>query len=153
MENKSIERKNINRGYKQLRVWQDAIELYVITTEIFSKLPYNQSRVIANSIDAAHSISRNISEGYCRKSIKEYLNFLNYSLGSCGELYSSYHACAAAKQISETDFEKFDELHYKLENQLLKLIESLQKKQNQGDWNDSFASEPSFQYSNIPSKE
>ena len=152
MENKNLERKNINRGFKQLRVWQDAIQLYVMTTEIFSKLPYSQSKVATNAMDAAHSISRNISEGYCRRSIKEYLNFLNYSLASCGELYSSYYACHAAKLISETDFEKFDGLHYKLENQLLRLIESLQKKQNQNDWNDSFASEPPFQYSNIPSE-
>ena len=37
------------------------------------------------------------------------------------------------------DFQKLDELHYKLENQLLKLIESLQNKRNDRDWNDSFA--------------
>jgi len=69
-------RKNINRGFKKLRVWQDAISLYVLACKIFSKFPFEFKKVAANSIGAAHSISRNISEGYCRRSLKEYLNHL-----------------------------------------------------------------------------
>lgn len=133
-----IERKNINRGYKKLRVWQDAIELYILAAKIFPKLHYSQLKVASNSIDAAHSISRNIVEGYCRRSIKEYLNFLNYSLGSCGEFHTCYFSCFKANQISENDFEDLDAFHFKVENQLLKLIESLQKKQVIGGWEDSF---------------
>jgi len=72
-----MDRKNINRGFKKLRVWQDAISLYVLAYKIFSKFPFEIKKVAANSIDAAHSISRNISEGYCRRSLKEYLNHLN----------------------------------------------------------------------------
>ena len=145
-----VERKNINRGYKKLRTWQDAIELYVLASKLFSKLHYSQLKVASNSIDAAHSISRNIAEGYCRRSIKEYLNYLNYSLGSCGELHSCYFSCFKANQISENDFEELDKLHFKVENQLLKLIESLQKKIKVGGWEDNFADSPSFQSSNIP---
>ncbi|MBI4929863.1 MAG: four helix bundle protein [Bacteroidetes bacterium] len=133
------ERKNINRGYKKLEVWQDAIELYVVVCKIFSKLPYDLMKVKSNSIDASHSISRNISEGYCRKGLTEYLNFLNYSLGSCGELHTCYYACYKATQISEIEFEELDMLHYKVENKLIRLIESLQKKKKDGDWDDSFA--------------
>jgi hypothetical protein len=69
-----MSRKNINRGFKKLRVWQDAISFYVLAYKIFSKFPFELKKVAANSIDAAHSISRNISEGYCRRSLKEYLN-------------------------------------------------------------------------------
>jgi hypothetical protein len=68
------ERKNINRGFKKLRVWNDAIGLYVLACETLLKLPYQIGKVTANSIDAAHSISRNVAEGYCRRSLKEYLN-------------------------------------------------------------------------------
>lgn len=145
-----MERKNINRGYKKLTVWIDAVELYVMVTEMFSKLPHHHMKVVSNSIDAAHSVSRNISEGYCRRGLKEYLNFLNYSLGSCGEIHSCYFACHKSGQISEADFERLDSLHYKVENALLKLIESLQKKMKDGDWQDSFVNAPTFQQSNIP---
>ena len=55
-----MERKNINRGFKKLRVWQDAISLYILACKIFDSFPFELKKVAANSIDAAHSISRNI---------------------------------------------------------------------------------------------
>ena len=133
-----MERRNINRGVKQLRVWQDAIALYVLACEIFRKFPFELKKIASNAIDASHSISRNIAEGYCRRSIKEYLNHLNISLGSCGELHSCCCSFLAANQITPDDFEKLETLHYKVENELLQLIKSLQKKQAEGKWEDSF---------------
>jgi len=59
-----MDRWNVNRGFKDLRVWQDAIELYVISSKVFMGFPYELRRVSANIIDSAHSISRNIAEGY-----------------------------------------------------------------------------------------
>ena len=82
-----MDRKNINRGFKKLRVWQDAVSLYVLACNILANFPFEFKKLAANSIDAAHSISRNISEGYCRRSLKEYLNHLNIALGSCGEFH------------------------------------------------------------------
>ena len=133
-----MDRKNINRGFKRLRIWQDSISLYVMACKIFSTFPFELKKVAANSIDAVHSVSRNISEGYCRRSLKEYLNHLNIALGSCGEFHSCYESFKQASQITEEEFEKLDQLHYKVENGLLKLMESLQKKQRVGDWEDTF---------------
>ena len=133
-----MDRKNINRGFKKLRVWQDAISLYVLAYKIFSKFSFEIKKVAANSIDAAHSISRNISEGYCRRSLKEYLNHLNIALGSCGEFHSCYESFKQANQITDDENEQLDQLHYKVENALLKLTESLQKKQKDQNWEDNF---------------
>jgi four helix bundle protein len=133
-----MDRKNINRGFKKLRVWQDAISLYVLAYKILSNFPFELKKVAANSIDAAHSISRNISEGYCRRSLKEYLNHLNIALGSCGEFHSCYESFKQAHQITDAEYEQLDQLHYKVENALLKLIESLQKKQKDQNWKDNF---------------
>ena len=74
------ERKNINRGFKRLNVWKDSVLLYILACKVFAKFPFELKKISANSIDAAHSISRNISEGYCRRSLKEYLNHLNIAL-------------------------------------------------------------------------
>lgn len=134
----NTERKNVNRGFKRLNVWKDSVSLYVLANKIFVKFPFELKKIAANSIDAAHSISRNISEGYCRRSLKEYLNHLNIALGSCGEFHSCYESCMQADQISKEEYEELDELHYKVENQLLKLIESLQRKQKGGQWQDTF---------------
>ncbi len=133
-----MDRKNINRGFKKLRVWQDAISLYVLAYKMFSNFSFELKKVAANSIDAAHSISRNISEGYCRRSLKEYLNHLNIALGSCGEFHSCYESFKQANQITDDEYEQLDQLHYKVENALLKLIVSLQKKQKNQNWQDSF---------------
>jgi len=138
MEGSSDRNKNINRGFKRLRVWQDAVSLYILASKIFSKFPFELKRVAANSIDAAHSISRNIAEGYCRRSLREYLNFLNIALGSCGEFHSSYDSCHRAGQIEKDEFEEIEQLHYKVENELLRLIASLQKKAKKGDWDVDF---------------
>ena len=135
-----MERKNINRGFKKLRVWQDSVFLYIMACKIFSAFPFELKKVSANSIDAAHSISRNMSEGYCRRSLKEYLNNLNIALGSCGEFHSCYESFKQADQITKEEYEKLDQIHYKVENGLLKLIESLQKKQRIGNWEDTFQS-------------
>ena len=124
-----MERKNKNRGFKGLRVWQDAVSLYILACKILSKFPFELKRVAANAIDAAHSISPNIAEGYCRRGIKEYLNFLNIALGSCGEFHSCYVSFREANQITEEDYEQLDVLHYKVENELLSLVESIKKKQ------------------------
>jgi four helix bundle protein len=131
-------RKNINRGFKKLRVWQNSISLYVLAYKIFSKFPFELKKIASNSIDAAHSISRNISEGYCRRSLKEYLNHLNIALGSCGEFHSCCVSFKQANQITDDEYEQLDQLHYKVENALLKLIESLQKKQKDQTWEDNF---------------
>ncbi|MGH7793769.1 MAG: four helix bundle protein [Candidatus Binatia bacterium] len=89
--------KNKNRGYQQLRVWQDAVEFYRLTSHEFRKWPYELKRVASQAIAASDSIHRNIAEGYCRKSIREYLNFLNIALGSLGESVSGLHAYRNAK--------------------------------------------------------
>jgi len=128
--------KNKNRGYQQLRVWQDTIEFYRLTSHLFRKLPYELKRVGSQAIAASDSVHRNIAEGYCRRSIREYLNFLNIALGSLGESVSGLHAYRTAGQISDEDFSALDLLAYKLENGLLKLVESLERKKLDGDWID-----------------
>jgi len=129
-------RKNKNRGYQKLTVWSDAIEYYAIAQEVFREFPYELKRVAAQAIASSDSIHRNIAEGYCRRSIHEYLNFLNIALASLGESISGLCAYREAKQISEEDFEKLDSLGYKIENGLLRLVESLERKRERGDWID-----------------
>ncbi len=129
--------RNKNRGYQQLRVWHDAIDLYVMNCRVFRGFPFELKKVASQAISSADSIHRNIAEGYCRRSIREYLNFLNFSLGSLGETVSGLHAYRKAEQISEADFQTMNALSFKLENGLLKLVESLERKAEAGDWIDS----------------
>ena len=131
-----ISYRNKNRGYQQLRVWQDAIEFYVACCQVFRSFPYELKRVASQGIASADTVHRNIAEGYCRRGIREYLQSLNYALGSLGESVSGLIACRRAEQIAEKDFDPLNALAFKLENGLLKLVESLERKEISGDWVD-----------------
>lgn len=96
-----------------------------------------RKRIAGQAIASADSVHRNIAEGYCRRSINEYLNFLNIAFGSLGESVSGLHAYRKAEHLGEEAFEKLDSLAYKLEKGLLKLVESLEQKREQGDWIDT----------------
>jgi len=132
------DRRNINKGFKKLRIWQDVISLNVLTYEILKNTTFELKRTISNAIDLYHSVSRNIAEGYPRRSIKKNLNFLSIGLASCGDFHSSYYSFFKANQIPENNFEELDKFHYKVGNQLIKLIKSLQHKKDNGDWKDTF---------------
>lgn len=133
-----MERRNLNRGYLKLTVWQDAIQYYAQTASVFREWPYEMKRIAGQQIACADSIHRNIAEGYCRRSLKEYLQFLNIALSSAGESVSGLHAYHNAKQMSNKAFEPLDAEAYKIENGLKRLIESLQRKKREGTWQDEF---------------
>src|SRR5437867_416077 len=129
--------RNKNRGYQQLRVWQGAIDYYVANSQVFRAFPYELKRAASQAIASADSIHRNIAEVYCRRSIKEYINFLYTALASLGESVSGLFAYRKAAQITDADFQSLNSLAFKLENGLLKLVESLEQKKADGDWIDS----------------
>ena len=131
-------RKNMNRGYMQLHVWQDAMEYYRDTCRVFRSFPYELKRVASQQISSVDSIHRNIAEGYGRRSLKEYLQFLNIAMASAAESVSGLHVYHAAGQIDEPAFNALDSLAFKIENGMKKLIESLQQKQQDGSWEDHF---------------
>jgi len=60
-----------------------------------------------------------------------------------GENVSGLEAYRRAGQISGDDFEVLNKLAYKLENGLLKLVESLERKEITGDWIDRLIVEES----------
>lgn len=126
------------RGYKKLRVWQDAKVLFVLTWKVLKKLPYEIARLKSQQFASIDSVHRNIAEGYCRRSLKEYIQHLNIALGSLGESASSLDVYSQAGILSEEAADEMDALAWKLENGLKKLVESLQGKQSSKEWSDTF---------------
>jgi four helix bundle protein len=129
--------RNKNRGYQQLRVWQDAIDLYVLNWRVFKRFPFELKRVASQAISSSDSVHRNTAEGYCRRSLREYLQALNIALGSLDESVSGFQACQKAEQIIHEEFNALNDLSFKLGNGLLRLVESLEHKQETCDWIDS----------------
>jgi hypothetical protein len=59
----AMARKNINRGFKKLTVWNDAVDLYVLACKIFRRFPLDLKKVASNSIDAAHRFRETFRRG------------------------------------------------------------------------------------------
>lgn len=137
MEENEYSKRNKNRGYQQLRVWEDAVALYRLSCEVFRPFPYDLRRMASQAIASSDSVHRNIAEGYCRRTIREYLNFLNIALGSLGESVSGFIAYHRAGQLTDDQFRALNDLAFKLENGLLRLVESLERKRDNGDWTES----------------
>jgi four helix bundle protein len=135
------ERLNLNRGYQKLRVWQDSISLFTLILEHFKGFSFEFKKIASQQMAAADSIHRNIAEGYCRRSIREYVQYLYVALASLGETVSGLFAAKAGNLISQEQFERLDSLCYKLENELIKLIKSLEQKKQKGDWVDRMVKE------------
>jgi len=121
----------------QLRVWQDAIDLYRLTQQVVKGWPFEEKKLVSQALASADSVHRNIAEGYCRRSVKEYIQHLYVALGSLGETVSGFVAYSGAGQIAPSDFEKLDIHAFRLENGLLRLVESLERKREDNDWIDS----------------
>jgi len=143
------ERYNLNRGYQKLRVWQDSISLYTMILNEFKGFSFEFKKIAGQQMAAADSIHRNIAEGYCRRSIREYIQFLYVALASLGETVSGLFASKAGNLISEEQFEKLDSFCYKVENELISLIKSLENKRKKGDWIDYMVKEEGVEYGDM----
>lgn len=136
------ELRNKNRGYMKLIVWQKAIELFDVVWNIAVKESKIDFKLRSQWIDATQSISANISEGYGRRSVSEYIQFLYHSLGSLAETMTRAIGLRQTQQIPSERFQQFDLLHYEVENRLLRMIEKLEQKRDDAGWVARIAEDP-----------
>jgi four helix bundle protein len=75
------------RSYRDLLVWQRAMDLAVATYELSRAYPRDELfGLTSQSRRAATSIVANIAEGYGRSTKPAYLNFMRIAQGSLKEL-------------------------------------------------------------------
>ena len=128
-------RRNLNRGYMKLEAWQRGMDLFAMAFRLSARI--SDFKLRSQFIDAAQSVSANIGEGYGRRSLPEYLQFLYYAKGSLAEAVARCAGLHLVKLVSDAEFEEFDQLHYEVENKLLRLIESLEAKRGTNQWSDT----------------
>ena len=157
MDYYETELRNKNRGYMKLIVWQKAIQLFELAWKIAFIEVKIDFKLRSQLADAVQSISANISEGYGRRSINEYIPFRYYALGSLAETITRAIGLKQTKQISAGRFHGFDLLHYEVENRLLHLIDKLEQKREDEDWiariaedREEYLTTPSLQHSTTP---
>jgi four helix bundle protein len=76
-------RRNLNRGYMKLEVWQYGMDLFEMTYRFAAAV--SDFKLKSQFTDAAQSVSANVAEGYGRRSLPEYLQFLYTAKDSLAE--------------------------------------------------------------------
>jgi four helix bundle protein len=128
-------RRNLNRGYMKLDVWQRGMDLFEMAFRLAAKVA--DFKLKSQFMDAVQSVSANVAEGYGRRTLLEYLNFLNIAKGSLAESFTRGAGLWRVHVLNDAEFDQFDTLHYEVENKLLGLIESLEAKRGTGDWSET----------------
>ncbi len=115
------------QSYRDLIVWQKAMNLVVAVYELTDQFPKSEMFGLTSQMRrAAVSIPSNIAEGRKRSSRKDFRNFLMNSFGSGSELETQI---AITKRLSfgkKLDYFLIDSLLDEIMKMLNKMISSLQ---------------------------
>ncbi len=116
------------RRFEELDAWKLSRDLCKHLGRLIDKGNFtNNYKIIGQMEGASGSIMDNIAEGFERGTRAEFIQFLGYSKGSCGELRSQLYRVSDRGYITK---EEFDELYSKcvrISIMLQKFISYLQK--------------------------
>ena len=135
MKSEPTKRQNLNRRYMKLEAWQRGMDLFEMVLKATTGV--TDFKLRSQIVDAAQSVSANIPEGYCRRSLPEYLQLPYTAKGSLGETLARAIGLQRVALMGSAQFEEIDVLHYEVENKLLGLIRSLEAKRADGSWDDA----------------
>ena len=120
-------------------MWKESIELFSFVKKKLKLINDVSFKTKAQIEDSALSISSNISEGYCRRYLKENIQFNTIALSSLGENYSQIFTLFNAEELEEEWFNEYDKKHYSIENKLIKLNKvSIENLMNNYDWKNDY---------------
>ena len=88
--------------FRQLRVWQQAMDIVVDTYAIIKTLPIEERFSLCDQMRRSSvSIPSNIAEGQSRNSSKEFIHFLSISRGSIAELQTQLILCVRLGYVED----------------------------------------------------
>jgi four helix bundle protein len=117
------------KNHKDLKVWNDAVELSVACYEVTRKFPQIEQFGLASQMRrAAVSIASNIAEGAARTSSKEFVQFLYISLGSSSELDTQIEIAKRTGLAGLSDLERLQSQANAVSRMLQGLIKSVRRR-------------------------
>jgi four helix bundle protein len=120
----------MGQSFKDLVVWQKAIDLTVDVYKLTAKFPDAERFGLTNQMRRASvSVSSNISEGYGRATKGEYVQFLGHARGSCSELETQLVIAKRLGFGSPGNLESADSLCNEVGRMLGELMKSIRAKQ------------------------
>jgi four helix bundle protein len=114
------------KDYKDLIVWQKAMDLVVEVYVLVKLLPREEVYALSSQIRrAAISIPSNIAEGQARNSSKEFIQFLAIAKGSKAELETQLLLCVKIGYLTDNQIEVAMSLLTEIGKMINKLQQSL----------------------------
>lgn len=111
------------KNFEELEIWQLARELCKAVDLIVDDTWYRKdSSLKAQILSSSGSVMDNIAEGFERGSTKEFISFLSYSKGSCGEMRSQLYRAFDKKLIDENTLNKVKDQSIEISRKLNKFM-------------------------------
>jgi four helix bundle protein len=117
------------KSYKELDVWQKAIEFALNAYKITEKFPHGEKFGLSIQIQrAAVSIAANIAEGWGRGTTKEYIQFLIIARGSLMELETHLIIAEKLKYLNAVQLQEAQKVIEEIGKMLNRLITVLRSR-------------------------
>lgn len=119
------------KTFRDLLVWQKSMSFVTETYNESKSFPKEETFGLTSQIRrSAISIPSNISEGFGREGVKDYLRFLNIAISSLFELQTQLEIAFNLKFIAKVVFTRLYELSREIERMLSSCIRIIKSKQN-----------------------
>lgn len=114
------------QSYKDLIVWQRAMELVTDVYRVTKAFPKEELYGLTNQVRrAAVSIPSNIAEGQARKGTAEFRNFLSIARGSLAEVETQLLIARNLNYLDQTTLDQLMSTHSEIGKMLNSLIQKL----------------------------
>ena len=118
----------MGKSFKDLTVWQRAIQLTVAVYKLTSEFPDAEKFGLTNQMRRASvSIASNIAEGYGKSSKGEYLLFLGHARGSCAEIETQIVISRELGSGSQVRIDSADSLMNEVSKMLVALMKAIRQ--------------------------
>jgi four helix bundle protein len=116
-------------SYRDLMVWQKAMELAVAVYAATAKLPRDERFGLASQLQrAAVSVPSNIAEGHARQSQREFAHFLSVALGSLAEVSTQVELAGRLSQLDNATVTAVNQRTEHLRAMLLSLLTAVRSR-------------------------
>lgn len=116
------------KRFEDIEAWKSASQLCNIIGRHIDAGKFKKNyRLIDQMEGSSGSIMDNIAEGFERGSRQEFILFLGYAKGSCGEFRSQLYRVLNRNYITQKDFDELYKLAVDISSMLQKFIEYLLK--------------------------
>ena len=119
------------KTFRELLVWQKSMNFVTEVYKVSKLFPKEENFGLTSQIRrSAVSIPSNISEGYGREGLNDYLRFLNIAMSSLFELQTQLEIAFNLEYVKREKFNKLHELPREIERMLLSFIRTLKSRKH-----------------------